>query len=312
MSRSINSDSTAKSKWSKLIWIIPLTVLLLLIVVLTAKWLRELPRVQSFVSIYPGQSRLPVNAPIGFPAWLGWQHFLNAFFILLIIRSGWLVRATEHPKAYWTRNNKSGLMHTKNPPSKISLDLWLHLFLDALWVFNGIIFYLLIFATGQWMRLVPIHWDVFPNALSTALQYASLNWPTESGWANYNSLQMLAYFTTVFIAAPLAIITGLRTSGAWPANAVRLNKIYSIELARKLHFLVLLYFVLFVSVHITLVMTTGVLRNLNHMYAARYDGSWIGFWIFAGSIIVMIISAIAARPLFLEPIASLNGKLSSR
>jgi thiosulfate reductase cytochrome b subunit len=288
------------------------TVVLLLIVVLTAKWFREFPKVQSFISDYPGQSRLPEGAPVGFAAWLGWQHFLNAFFILLIIRSGWLVRTTEHPRAYWTRNNKSGLMHTKNPPSKISLDLWFHLFLDALWMLSGIIFYVLIFATGQWMRLVPMHWDVFPNALSTVIQYASLNWPIENGWINYNSLQLLAYFTTVFIAAPLAFITGLRTSGAWPANATRLNKIYPIEFARALHFIVMLYFVLFISVHITLVMATGPLRNLNHMYAVRNDGSWIGFWIFTGSIIVMIISWIVARPLFLEPIASLNGKLSSR
>jgi len=72
----------------------------------------------------------------------------------------------------------------------------------------------------------------------------------------------------------------------------------------------MLYFLLFITLHITLVMTTGVLRNLNHMYASRNDGSWIGFWIFAGSI--TIISWIAARPLFLEPIASLNGKLSNR
>lgn len=311
-SEATHSHSTPKSKWFKLIWIIPLAIIALLVVVLTAKWFRELPRVQLFITNYPGQSRLPASAPVGFPAWLGWQHFLNVFFILLIIRSGWLVRTTENPRVYWIRNNKSGLMHTKNPPSKISLQLWFHLFIDALWVLNGIVFYLLIFVTGQWMRLVPMHWDVLPNALSTVIQYASLNWPTESGWVNYNSLQMLAYFTTVFIAAPLAIITGLRTSGAWPTNATRLNKIYPIEFARALHFLVLLYFVLFISVHITLVMTTGLLRNLNHMYAVRNDGSWIGFWIFAGSIIAIIISAIAARPLFLEPIASLNGKLSSR
>ena len=289
-----------------------MTVLVLLIVVLTAKWFRELPNVQAFIMEYPGQSRLPEGAPVGFPAWLSWQHFLNAFFILLIIRSGWLVRTTERPKAYWTRHNNKGIIRTNNPPSKISLDLWFHLFLDALWMLNGIVFYVLIFATGQWMRLVPMHWDVIPNALSAVIQYASLNWPIENGWINYNSLQLLAYFTTVFIAAPLAIISGLRTSGAWPANAVRLNKIYPIEFARALHFIVMLYFVLFISVHITLVMTTGLLRNLNHMYAVRNDGSWIGFWIFAGSIIVMMISWIAARPLFLEPIASLNGKLSSR
>ena len=64
---------------------------------------------------------------------------------------------------------------------------------------------MVLFVTGQWMRIVPTSWDVFPNAVSAALQYVSLDWPTENGWVNYNALQLLAYFTTVFIAAPLAI-----------------------------------------------------------------------------------------------------------
>ncbi|MFP3802940.1 oxidoreductase, partial [Paraburkholderia sp. SIMBA_027] len=70
---------------------------------------------------------------------------------------------------------------------------------------NGLIFIVLLFATGQWLRIVPTNWDVFPNALSAGLQYASLNWPLENGWNNYNRLQLLTYFLTVFIAAPLAI-----------------------------------------------------------------------------------------------------------
>jgi hypothetical protein len=181
--------------------------------------------------------------------------------------------------------------------------------LDALWVLNGIVFYVLIFTTGQWMRLVPTSWDVFPNALSTAIQYASLNWPTENGWVNYNSLQLL---TTVFIAAPLAVITGIRTSGAWPAKAKKLNKLYPIEVARAIHYPVMLYFVLFIIVHVTLVVATGALRNLNHMYAVRDDTSWVGFWIFAASLVIMIAVWIAAQPLFLRPIAALTGKLSRR
>lgn len=299
------------NRWLKLVWIIPVALVLLLAVVLIAQWLRRLTGVQSFMTDFPGDSHLSEGAPVGFPAWLGWQHFLNSFFILLIIRSGWMVRTSQRPGAYWTRNNR-GLIRTRNPPTKISLDLWFHLFLDAFWVLNGIFFFVLIFTTGQWMRLVPTSWDVFPNALSTVIQYASLNWPTENGWVNYNSLQLLAYFTTVFIAAPLAVITGIRTSGAWPAKAKKLNKLYPIEVARAIHYLVMLYFVLFIIVHVTLVVATGALRNLNHMYAVRDDTSWVGFWIFAASLVIMIAVWIAAQPLFLRPIAALTGKLSRR
>jgi thiosulfate reductase cytochrome b subunit len=240
---------------------------------------------------------------------LAWQHFLNAFFLLLIIRTGWQMRTTTRPSGHWTRNNK-GFIKTKNPPTKISLELWFHLTLDALWILNGLVFAVLLFATGQWMRIVPTSWDVFPNALSAALQYASLDWPTENGWINYNALQLLTYFFTVFIAAPLAFITGLRMSSAWPKKAAGLNKAYPIELARAIHFPVMIYFVAFIVVHVFLVLATGALRNLNHMYGVRDDDGWFGFWVFLASVVVMAAAWFLARPIFLRPVASLMGKVS--
>ncbi|MFB0835573.1 cytochrome b/b6 domain-containing protein [Arthrobacter halodurans] len=278
------------------------------LLVLAARWLVTLDAVQGFLATYPGHTELPADAPTGFPAWLAWQHFLNAFFLVLIIRTGWQVRSTARPPAHWTRNNK-GLIKTKNPPKRISIDLWLHLTLDALWVLNGAVFMVLVFATGQWMRIVPTSWEVLPNAASAALQYASLDWPLENGWVNYNSLQVLAYFTTVFIAAPLAIATGLRMSEAWPKKAA-VNKVFPIEAARAVHFPVMIYFVLFVIVHVALVFATGALRNLNHMYAVRDDAGWLGFWIFAASVVAMVGAWFLARPVFLAPVASLTGKVS--
>ncbi|MBT2523338.1 cytochrome b/b6 domain-containing protein [Arthrobacter sp. ISL-28] len=288
---------------------VAITVAALAAAVLIAQWMRTLPAVQDFLATYPGHVDLPAAAPTGLPAWLGWQHFLNAFFLVLIIRSGWLVRTTARPKEHWTRNN-TGLIRTQGKPAKISLNLWFHLSLDALWVLNGIIFIILLLATGQWMRIVPTSWDVLPNAASAALQYASLNWPTENGWINYNSLQVLAYFSIVFIAAPLALATGLRMSGAWPKNVTTLSRIYPIEVARAIHFPVMLYFVCFVITHVALVFTTGALRNLNHMYASHDGAGWTGFWIFAASLAVMVAAWFLARPLFLRPIASLTGKVS--
>jgi hypothetical protein len=139
------------NKWFKLIWIIPAALVLLLAVVLIAQWLRRLPEVQSFMVDFPGDSHPREGAPVGFPAWLGWQHFLNAFIIVLIIRSGWMVRTNQRPGAYWTRDNTRAI-RTSNPPAKISLDLWFHLSLDALWLVNGIAFYVLLFTTGLGSR----------------------------------------------------------------------------------------------------------------------------------------------------------------
>ncbi|HEY0246788.1 MAG TPA: cytochrome b/b6 domain-containing protein [Gryllotalpicola sp.] len=305
-------EQKERSRWFRLVWLIPLVLVVLAVLVLLARWLRYSSAGADFLTAYPGQYPLPGFAPTGFPAWLNWQHALNAFFLILIVRTGWLVRTNKRPGAFWTRNN-SGPIRTKNPPRKISIDLWLHLSLDALWVLNGVVFWVLLFCTGQWSRVIPTSWRVFPDAASALLQYASLDWPTEDGWANYNSLQQLSYFLVVFIAAPVALATGLRMSNAWPKDATRLNRAYPIELARALHFPTMLFFVLFVIVHVTLVLATGALRNLNHMYGSSDSaGSWLGFALFAVSVVVMAAAWVAARPVFLGPLASLTGKVTAR
>ena len=40
--------------------------------------------------------------------------------------------------------------------------------------------------------------------------------------------------------------------------------------------------------------------------------NWVGFWIFAASLVVIVIGWVAARPLVLAPIARLFGKVSGR
>ncbi|WP_336604074.1 cytochrome b/b6 domain-containing protein [Agromyces seonyuensis] len=274
------------------------------LVVLVARLLIVRPAVQEFLLAYPGEYLLPADAPIGFPAWLGWQHFCNVFLMVLIIRSGLQVRREQRPAATWSPR--------WNRARKISLNLWFHQSLDLLWLVNGVVFMVLLFVTGQWVRIVPTSWDVFPNAVSAALQYASLDWPTEHGWVNYNSLQQLAYFTTVFIAAPLAVLTGIRMSGLWPAKAERLSRIYPVGLARAVHFPVMLYFVGFIVVHVALVFSTGALRNLNHMYGGQDAVNWVGFAIFSVSLLVIAGAWVAARPVVLAPIAGLFGTVGRR
>lgn len=272
------------------------------LVVLVARWIVTSPGGQAFLAEYPGEVPLPDTAVPGFPDWVRWQHFFNVFLIVLIIRSGLQVRGERRPPASWTPKwSKTG--------RRISLTLWFHQSLDLLWVINGVVFVVLLFATGHWMRIVPTSWAVIPNALSAALQYASLDWPTEDGWVNYNSLQQLAYFTTVFVAAPLAIVTGVRMSGLWPARATRLSAAYPIGLARAVHFPVMLYFVAFIVVHVTLVLATGALRNLNHMYAGTDEENWVGFGLFVLSALVIAGGWVAARPLVIAPIAGVFGKV---
>lgn len=273
------------------------------IIVLAARGLTTLPGVPEFVERYPGEYEPPIPVDPGFPWWARWTHFLNFFFIVLIIRSGLLVRHQQQPSAFYT---------PKKGGKKISIFLWLHTSLDVLWLVNGIIFIVLMFVTGHWVRVVPTSWEVFPNAASAMLQYLTLEWPVENGWVNYNSLQQLMYFTIVFIAAPLAAITGVRMSEWWPKNASTLNRIYPAPLARAIHYPVMLFFVLFIIVHVFLVFATGALKNLNHMFAGTDTVSWAGFWWFAAGLVVTAAAVWAARPMLLAPIASLTGKVSNR
>jgi thiosulfate reductase cytochrome b subunit len=279
-------------------------LVLALILIPTARWLRGLDGVADFLTTYPGEAPLPDSAPVGLPAWVGWQHFFNVFLMVLIVRSGLLVRWTKRPDAFFTRT----IGPRPQKAAKISLNLWLHLSLDVLWLLNGVIYVTLLFATGQWMRIVPTTWDVFPNAVSAALQYASMDWPTENGWLNYNGLQQIAYFTTVFIAAPLAIITGVRMSNLWPKDAA-ISRVYRVEWARALHFPTMLYFVIFTVTHVVLVLATGALRNLNHMYTSRDTTDWWGVGVFALSALIIAGAFAAARPILLAPLASTMGKV---
>jgi thiosulfate reductase cytochrome b subunit len=311
-----------QTKWFNLLWLIPIGLVLLLVGVAVAKGLRELPAVQDFMHTYSGMSELPGNAPVGFPAWVGWQHFLNLFFMIFIIRSGVTILA-DHPRLYWTRHSTPGKdwfriqklvptnpLYTAKEDSitlpdgvglpgrrhSIGLARWWHLGIDTLWLANGIVFFVLLFTTGQWMRLVPLHWDVIPNAISVAIQYLSLDWPAESGWNNYNSLQLIAYFITVFLAAPLALLSGLGMSPALSTRFRRVSSVFSIQVARSMHFLVLCWFLFFILIHVSLVVTTGALRNLNHMFASQDTESWTGFWVFSASMVVIIVAWVAATP----------------
>lgn len=289
---------------SKILWGSAAFLVVAGVAILLARLLVATPALQSFIETYPGETHLPETAPVGLPAWLGWQHFFNVFLMVLIIRSGITIRREQRPTAYFTPRRAGG--------HKVSLTIWFHQSLDLLWLINGVVFVVLLFITGQWMRIVPTSWEVIPNAVSAGLQYLTLDWPTENGWVNYNSLQVLAYFTTVFLAAPLAAITGFRMSAAWPANWKKLNAVYPMEWARAIHFPVMIYFCAFIVIHVFLVFTTGALRNLNHIYAAQDVVDWTGFWIFVGSMVLVGGAWAAARPLVIAPIARLFGSVTSR
>jgi methionine sulfoxide reductase catalytic subunit len=315
------------SRWFNLLWLLPLGFVCLIVAVAAAKGMRNMPSVERFVARYPGTIETPdARANPGLPAWVGIQHFFNLFLMIFIVRSG-LQILSDHPRLYWTRHSTPGrdwFRVQKPVPSdplwtakqdsislprqiglpglrhSIGLARWWHLGTDCIWLLNGLVFYVLLFSTGQWRRVIPTTWAVFPNALSVLLQYVSLHWPIENGWVAYNSLQLLAYFITIFVAAPLALVTGLGMSPALSTRFKRVSRVLSIQTARSLHFLVLVWFLVFITMHVTLVFATGLLNNLNHVYAFRNDDSWIGFGVFAATMVLCVVAWVAATPFTLR------------
>ena len=309
-------------RWMNVLWIIPIMTAILIIGIAVCQELRTIPAVQEFIARYPGT---PASAPAvysGFPWWLRLQHFFNLFFMMFIIRAGIQILA-DHPRLYWKRDCTPGtewFRFQKEVPRdrvwtskddsvtipkwlgipgirhSIGLARWWHFSFDLLWVINGTLFFVLLFTTDQWQRLVPTTWSVFPNALSTALQYWSLKFPVEHAWTRYNSLQQLTYFITVFIAAPLAIITGLIQG---PAIANKLGwfaKILNRQAARTIHFFVLCWFLFYIFTHVTVVFITGMRQNLGYMFAGTDNNSWEGFMIFCAAMLLVIVTWVLASP----------------
>jgi DMSO/TMAO reductase YedYZ molybdopterin-dependent catalytic subunit len=168
--------------------------------------------------------------------------------------------------------------------------------MNLLWTVNGVLFYLLLFTTDQWQRLVPTTWEVIPNAASTLLQYLSLTFPDDQSWTRYNSLQQVTYFVTVFVAAPLSIVSGLMQSPAISNKLGWFGKVFNRQRMRSIHFLALLWFLFFILVHATLVFITGARVNLNMMFAGVNDGSWSGLAVFTPAAILFAFAWWSATP----------------
>jgi thiosulfate reductase cytochrome b subunit len=152
-------------------------------------------------------------------------------------------------------------------------------FLSALfWVVNGLFFVVLLFGSGQWRRLVPTSWSIFSDAWAIQVHYATFHLPVEpDGFFRYNPLQQLAYFGVVFILAPLQILTGLAMSPAIDNHCKWYSRMFgNRQAARSIHFLGLLGFLGFLSVHVTMVVVTGLVRNMNHIVMGTDDLNPVG------------------------------------
>lgn len=293
----------------------------------------------AFLPVQPGQ-------PSGFPIWISLAHWVNFFFLMLIIRSGLSILA-DHPRLYFNNSCKPHSSWIWFTPLKIPLDrdytakedaryinpiaglpgykhtvgiarIW-HFLNVPFFTLNGAIFVFLLFFTNQWKRLVPVSWQILPDAWNVFVHYATFNFPAEpNGFYHYNAIQQLSYFGVIFILAPLAMLTGMAMSPAIENRFHWYPKLFgNRQSARSIHFLVMVAFVCFIVIHVTLIAATGLVRNMNHIIMGTDNvQSYTGLYIGTAIILVTIAFAFLAHWLswhrqralqFLQ--ASINGRL---
>ena len=137
-----------------------------------------------------------------FPFWLRFAHFINVIFLTLLIRSGFEILSTL-PKLYWKDHAKPGtewIKFTKKemPKDKLwtsideeeSFSSWIvlpgrknlglgrhwHFFSVIFWLANGAIYYILLFSSGEWTRLIPTSPSIFSkrSTLRSCMQLFNL------------------------------------------------------------------------------------------------------------------------------------------
>ncbi len=235
-----------------------------------------------------------------FPIWLRTTHWINVLFIGFLIRAGIQILAAL-PKLYWNEGAIPGTEWLKFTRKQLPTDrVWIsleeeievpaliaqpggnnlglgrhwHFFSALFWIINGVVYAVLLFATGEWHRLIPTSLSIFPDALSTTGNYLSGHIPSAASSQSYDPLQQLAYAAVVFLLAPFLILTGLAQSPAVTANFPAYSRLFGgRQKARSLHFLGLVAMVLFIIGHTTMVFVTGPKDNFGNIMFGQHHAS---------------------------------------
>ncbi len=309
------------------IWLRRSALIVLLVIVLApvvAAWVQGalfgLPQIAANAASIEGAA----SGPHGFPAWIRWSHFFNLFFVFMLMRSG-LSILMDHPRLYWNDHCTPGSEWIRFTPLRVPKDrVWTakddarymsplvstpgyrhtvgiarswHFITVYGFVFTGVFFVAGLLTSDQWRRLVPTSTAIFIQAWNTFVHYANFHFPPEpNGFYGYNALQQLAYFGTIFVMAPLAILTGMGMSPALVNHFPKYTRIFGgRQGARSIHFINLVGFIGFVIAHVTLVILTGFRRNMNHIVLGTDDLRPSGMILGLIGIAIVVLSWIAAH-----------------
>ncbi len=312
------------------IWIKPSFVIVAVclgLIPLVAAWVQRaisgLPYLPPLPDYHSAAFAAAFTGVHGFPWWLCYAHFFNFVFLMMLIRSG-LSILVDHPRLYFNNDCTPGTEWIRFTPLHVPADrMWTakddaryispifglpgyrhtvgvarswH-FIDVYgFIITGLIFLPLLAVSGQWTRLVPTSWTIISQAWATFVHYANFHFlPEPDGFYAYNALQQLSYFFVVYIFAPISIVAGLAMSPAMVNRFPWFPRIFGgRQGARSVHFLMMLVWVGFIVVHVTLVALTGFQRNMNHIVLGIDNERPLGMILgFAGLAVVLVAFIVA-------------------
>lgn len=210
-------------------------------------------------------------------------HWVNAVAIFVLIGSG-LGISNAHPRLYWGRygaNFDYAWLELPRFPAWITIPASYNLAISRRWhLFFALVLgfallgYMLWSVVDQHFRrdltlrrreLTPRHlWTDFKAHLD--FRFHDPEAPRE-----YNVFQKLSYIGVLFVALPLAILTGIALSpamnAAWPWV---LDVLGGRQSARSVHFIASAAITLFTVVHLVLVILAGVGNEMRSMVTGRW------------------------------------------
>ena len=244
-----------------------------------------------------------ILASLGFPLWLRLSHYINLLFLGLLVRSGLQILGA-HPRLYWNDGctpRTEWLKFTKRKvptdsevvytslDDEVDVPAWLglpagknlglgrhwHGVSTACWILNGLIYVVLLFATGEWARLLPTSWTIFPGAWHALTEYLTLHIPPASEFHPYDPLQQLTYAAVVFLLGPFLLLTGAAMSPAIAAQFPWYLKLFGgRQGARSLHFLGMAAFVVFTILHTALVLLVYFRTNIANIVLGQPNANF--------------------------------------
>ena len=249
----------------------------------------------------PAEEAVPTEAERqGHRRWVRISHWTTAVSFLALLVSGVLILAV-HPRLYWgevgndltpalfeipisNNHQPSGWERTVSfragEVSSFSANRnyaifnqngWarsLHFLAAWVLVITGAFYALLGLISGHVGRhLLPRGREMALSRLwRDVLDHAKRRFDASVGGPPYGPLQRLAYFSVMFVALPLMVVTGLTMSPAVSAAFPALLDVFGgYQSARTIHFFGFSALLLFLVAHLAMVLLTGVRRQLRAM-----------------------------------------------